>query len=200
MDGIAWASSAMAAARTRLDIATDNLANVSTNGFARSQGRGFLTATGVVIERVRSRRHGALRRTGRDSDLAIVGSGAFLVRDEHGAVLRTRDGAFTRERDGTLRDPLGRRLLGSHGILHVPQDARIDERGNVIAGGREIDRLELPAGSSVRAGFLESSGADVITEMVDVLAASRSFESAEKVVSAIDDVRKKSATDVALVK
>lgn len=43
----------MVAARTRLEIATDNLANVSTEGFARIAARGKLTATGVSISRSR---------------------------------------------------------------------------------------------------------------------------------------------------
>jgi flagellar basal body rod protein FlgG len=53
MDGIAWASSAMVAARTRLEIATSNLANASTNGFHAALARGRMTANGVEIERVR---------------------------------------------------------------------------------------------------------------------------------------------------
>lgn len=201
MDGIAWAGSAMVAARTRLDIATENLANVSTDGFRRIDARGFLTAAGVAIAREPASDHGALRRTGRDLDLAIVGGGAFHVRDGRGLVHSTRNGAFTRERDGTLRDVDGRTLLGASGLLHVPLDARIDERGRVIdSNGRVADRLALAPGSSVHSGFLESAGVDAISEMVDVLAAERSFESAQKIVSAIDQTRQKSAGDVARLK
>jgi flagellar basal body rod protein FlgG len=201
MDGIAWAGSAMAAARTRLDIATENLANVSTNGFRRIDARGFLTAAGVAIDRVPGREQGALRRTNRDNDLAIVGDGAFRVRDARGSVSATRNGAFLREIDGTLRDVRGQTLLGSHGALHVPQDARIDERGRVIdAAGHIVDQIPLPPASSVHSGFLESAGVDAISQMVDVLAAERSFESAEKIVSAIDQTRQKASSDVARMK
>jgi flagellar basal-body rod protein FlgF len=201
MDGIAWAASAMVAARTRLDIATENLANVSTNGFRRVDARGFLTAAGVAIDRVPAREQGALRHTGRDDDLAIVGQGAFHVRDKNGAVSNTRNGAFVREADGTLRDIQGRTLLGAHGALRVPSDARIDAHGSVVdASGRVVDRLTLPASSSVHSGFLESAGVDAISQMVDVLAAERSFESAEKVVSAIDQTRQKASSDVARMK
>jgi flagellar basal body rod protein FlgG len=54
VDGIAWAASAMVAARTRLEIATENLANVSTQGFRPIAARGFLDATGVRVARERS--------------------------------------------------------------------------------------------------------------------------------------------------
>jgi len=51
----------------------------------------------------------------------------------------------------------------------------------------------LPPGSSVHAGFLESSATNAIAEMIDVVAAQRSFESAEKVVAAIDGASRKAA-------
>ena len=108
MDGIAWAASAMVAARTRLEIATENLANVSSDGFRRIAARGFLTALGVAIV---PQRYNALREVPN----------------------RTLDG------------------------LHV------------------------------------SNGVDAISEMIDVLAAERSFESAQKAVTAIDVSRQKAA-------
>jgi flagellar basal-body rod protein FlgG len=183
----------MVAARTRLQIASENLANVSSNGFRRMLARGVLRANGVEVAREAAVSHGALRRTGRDFDLAIVGNGAFRVRGDGGAVATTRDGAFTRWNDGTLRDDSGRALLGTRGPVHVPAGAQIDTSGNVRLNGCTIDRLALPSGSSVHGGFLESANVDAISEMIDVLSAERSFESAEKVVAAIDGTRQKSA-------
>jgi flagellar basal body rod protein FlgG len=200
MDGMQWAASAMIAARARLEIASHNLANVSSDGFNRIVAQGRLTSDGVNIVPVRGRRHGALRRTGRDFDLAIVGGGDFRVRDRSGRVETTRDGAFSRQRDGTLADLSGRVVLGAAGPLRVPSGARIDERGRIIALGRCVDRIPLPAGSRVQSGFLEGPAVDAISEMVDVLCAERSFESAQKIVSAIDGVRQKASDDVARMK
>jgi flagellar basal body rod protein FlgG len=171
MDGIAWAGSAMAAAQSRLDIATGNLANVSSGGFEPLVAHGTLSAEGASITAERSGRHGALRATGRDLDWAIAGDGAFVVRDRNGTLSRTRDGAFERNRDGSLSDPLGRTFV----------------------------RADLSPGSAVRRGFLETSGADAISEMIDVVWAQRSFESAQKAVSAIDSSRQRAA-DAARVK
>ena len=193
MDGTAWAASAMIAARTRLEIATQNLANVSTDGYRRVAARGFMTALGAAVAREPSRQRGALRQTGRDLDLAIAGDGAFRVRDASGRVGMTRAGAFVRERDGTLRDAAGRILLGLHGPFRLPAEARLDGDGRVLLAGRPIDALSLPAGARVVRGFLETAGVDAIAEMVDVLAAERSFESAEKAVAAIDASRRKAA-------
>jgi flagellar hook protein FlgE len=158
MDGIAWAASAMSAAQARLEIAAQNLANGSTDGFRRSVARGSLDARGVRIESVPYGGQGPLRRTGRALDRAIVGSGAFVLRGAGGRTVRTRSGAFTRDRFGTLRDDLGRALV----------------------------RTSLGPGSYVRSGFLESSNVDAVGEMVNVLEAERSFETAQKVLTAID--------------
>ena len=190
----------MVAARRRLDIATGNLANVSTGGFGGLVARGSLTASGVRIRALLADGHGALRPTGRDYDLAIVGQGGFHVRDANGGTHLTRDGAFARDRNGHLHDGAGRILCGAHGALLVPVGATFDRTGNLMLHGRAIDRLQLPAGSTLRAGFLETANVNAIGEMVNVLAAERAFESAQKVVTAIDGTRQKAANDVARVK
>jgi flagellar basal body rod protein FlgG len=162
----------MVAARTRLDIAAENLANVSSDGFHAALARGRLTANGVEIARVTTRDHGAFRHTGRPYDFAIVGDGAFRVRAADGSVQTTRNGAFERDRDGVLRDEQGRAFIGT----------------------------TLGRGAKVVTGYIETSNVNAIDEMVGVLTSQRSFESAEKVVSAIDSVRQKSSNDVARVK
>ena len=193
MDGIAWAASAMVAARTRLEIAAENLANVSTDGFARIAARGFLTKRGARIERAPERRQGSLRQTGGVLDFAILGVGALALGARGGRVGGGRAGAFVRAAGGTLRDAFGRTLLGSRGALRFPPDARLDERGRVIAAGRCVDVLPLPARGRVQSGFLEGAGVNAIGEMIDVMAAERAFESAQKIVTAIDGTREKSA-------
>ena len=162
----------MVAARTRLDVATENLANVSSDGFHAALARGTLTAHGVEIARVATSDHGAFRHTGRPYDFAIVGDGAFRMRAGDGSVSATRNGAFDRDRDGVLRDVQGRALIGT----------------------------TLGHGAIVQTGFLETSNVNAIDEMVNVLTSQRSFESAEKVVSAIDGVRQKNSNEVARIK
>lgn len=200
MDGIAWAAGAMNAARTRLDVAAENLANGSTDGFRKSDLRGFLTASGIVMQRSRSTAAGPLRHTGRPFDLAIAGAGTFRVRDAAGHVTATRDGAFTRDRFGRLVDDSGRVLLGTRGPVCVPDGAVIDASGTLSRNGVVLNRIPLPAGATVRTGFLESSNVDAIGEMIDVLTAQRSFETAQKVLSAIDQTRERANTQVAQLK
>lgn len=188
MDGIDWAASAMTAARTRLEISVGNLANVGSDGFQKAVARGALTPVGARVTAVVSHDHGSLRRTGRPHDLAIVGDGVFRVRDSAGMVSVTRNGAFSRAADGTLRNDAGEVVLGVHGPLRVADGAPIEET------------VRKETGLRVCSGFLESANVNAIDEMVTIVAAQRSFESAEKVVSAIDQVRQKASNDVARVK
>lgn len=188
MDGISWAASAMVAARARLDIATHNLANSSSDGYRRSAARGVLGPSGVRIASVTAHAQGALRQTNRQFDLAIVGSGNFQVRDARGTVAETRNGSFTRDRNGLLRDDAGRVLLAKGVPLHVASNERLDGRNDLVPG------------ASVRSGFVEASDVDAISEMIDVMTAQRSFESAEKIVSAIDQTRQKASNDLARLK
>jgi flagellar basal body rod protein FlgG len=200
MDGIGWAASAMSAARTRLDVAAENLANGSTDGFRKSDVRGFLTASGVAMRSVLSTEQGPLRRTGRPNDLAIVGGGAFRVRDASGRVRLTRSGAFTRDRFSRLVDDAGRVLLGARGPVCLPEGAEIRSDGAIARNGIVLNRIVLPNGSSLRTGFLEGSNVDAIGEMIDVLTAQRSFETAQKVLSAIDQTRERAGSQVAQMK
>ena len=190
----------MSAARTRLDVAAENLANGSTDGFRKSGLRGTLTDSGVRLTRFRARGQGALRRTGRSFDLAIVGAGVFRVRSSDGKVSATRNGAFMRDRFDRLVDSAGRVVLGARGPLSVPDGAVIDQSGAVVRNGTVLNRIALAPGSSLRSGFLETSDVDAIGEMIDVLTAQRSFESAQKVLTAIDQTRERANTQVGALK
>ncbi|MDP9018396.1 MAG: flagellar basal body protein [Candidatus Eremiobacteraeota bacterium] len=200
MDGIGWATSAMLSARSRLDIASDNLANAGSDGFRRHLARGLFDGAGSHVVPTASGEQGALRRTGRPFDLALAGAGDFVVVDARGFTSRTRNGSFSRDRFGALSDDAGRRLQGRHGALLVPEGATIALDGTVRKGGLAIDRIALPSGTTVRSGFLESSNVNAIAEMIDMLGAQRSFESAQKVVTAIDATNQKASNELARLK
>ena len=195
MDGEGLMASAMRAARSQLEIAAHNLANVSTGGFRRAVATTRLGAGGLVVEQSTAREQGAVRATGRRFDLALLGEGAFRVGEE-----TTREGAFTRDRDGYLTDDRGRRLRGAHGALRVSEDAAIASDGSVRDGGRVVDRIPLQRGTRVMAGALETSSVNPIGETLAILTAQRAFETAQKTLLAIDAAREKAANDVVRLK
>ena len=190
----------MSAAQSRLEIAADNLANAPSNGFRRRAAVGFLGAGGVRISGRATSDQGALRHTGRSFDLALIGEGTFTLRDPIGTISHTRGGAFVRDRSGHLRDDGGRLLMGTLAPVRVPDGAVIESDGEIRKDGRAYDRIALPHGTAVRSGFIETSNVNAISEMVDVLCAQRSFESAQKVLSAIDVTRQKASDELARLK
>jgi flagellar basal-body rod protein FlgG len=190
-----WMASAMRAARSQLDVATQNLANVSSDGFRRVATTLGLDDRGLRVQRATTADQGAIRRTNRLLDVAILGPGAFRVGGE-----ATRSGAFVRDRDGYLADDRGRRLAGRCGPIRLPEGASIASDGSVrTEAGRLIDRIPLPPGTRLETGALEASNVNAIAESLNVLEAQRSFETAQKVLVAIDDTRNKAANDVGRV-
>lgn len=180
MDGIGWTASAMRAARARLEISAQNLANASTDGFRKSVAKISLGVRGLVVRRGASFEQGALRHTGRPLDLAIVGDGAFVVGGKP-----TRNGAFVRDAQGFLTDDRGTRVAGIHGFVRVGAD------------GKLLDRIPLPYRSQIVSGALESPNVNAVGEMVDVLDAQRAFETAQKALGAIDETRAKAVNELA---
>jgi flagellar basal body rod protein FlgG len=179
MDALDWAASAMRAARAQLDVATQNLANVSSDGFRRLAAQVRLTPVGLVTSTGATHEQGAVRNTGRPFDLALLGPGAF-----------------TRDSDGWLVDDRGRRLHGARGPLRVSAEAKIDGEGVVRDGGRTVDRIPLPTGTHVLSGALETSTVNAIGETLAILTAQRAFETAQKALLAVDATREKSSNDV----
>jgi flagellar basal body rod protein FlgG len=198
MDAMDWMGSAMRAARAQLDVATQNLANVSSDGYRRAAADVRLTSGGLVTTSSATHEQGPVRTTGRAFDFALLGEGGFRVGDvtsRDGAVT-TRSGAFTRDRDGWLVDDRGRRLNGTHGPLRVSEDAKIEADGAVRDRGRIVERIPLPPGTHILAGALETSTVNAIGETLTILTAQRAFETAQKTMLAIDATRQKAANDI----
>ena len=200
MDGIALMATAMHAAKSRLDVAASNLANVSTNGFHKRVAHAALTANGLVTTSELDAAEGPLRHTGRAFDLSAAGPGGFFARDRTGRTVELRSGSFERDAFGWLADDRGNVLLGQSGPLVVAADATIDARGIVREAGGTAGALRVRPGTAVQSGFLEAANVDAVGEMVEVLEAQRAFETAQKTLSAIDEARQKDVNDVARVK
>lgn len=115
------------AQQTKLDVVSNNLANVSTSGFKRSRAvfedllyqtlrqpgaqsseqtqlpSGLQLGTGVrpvATERIHTQ--GNLQQTGNDKDLAIQGAGFFQVLMPDGTTAYTRDGSFQVDSQGQM--------------------------------------------------------------------------------------------------
>lgn len=141
------AAGGMAAQQQNIDTIADDLANADVAGFKGSARRfAELAAPGDVALGTVSTgtrvlfTQGKLEKSGGPFDLAIEGPGFFTVVDERGRAQYTRDGAFERAADGTLRDARGFRLRG----VSVPSGAlslAVGDDGRVtatLAGGKRV--------------------------------------------------------------
>ena len=113
--------------QTQLDVISNNLANVSTNGFKRSRAvfedllyqtlrqpgantsqqtqvpSGVQIGTGSrAVATVRNFSQGNLNQTGNDLDVAINGNGFFQINLPDGTAAYTRDGSFQLDNQGQL--------------------------------------------------------------------------------------------------
>jgi flagellar basal-body rod protein FlgG len=139
------AKTGMESQQTNIDVISNNLANVSTNGFKRSRPvfedlvyqtlrqpgsqasqqtqvpSGLQVGTGarpVATERIFIQ--GNLQQTGNSLDLAIQGNGFFQVQLSDGTLAYTRDGAFQVDSNGTVVTANGDILQPQ---ITIPSDA-----------------------------------------------------------------------------
>jgi len=140
------AKTGLDAMQTQLDVITNNLANVNTNGFKRSRAvfedllyqnvrqpggqssqqtqlpSGLQLGTGVkAVAAERLFIQGNLQRTGNDKDVAIQGIGFFQVLMPDGTLSYTRDGEFQVDNQGYLVTSSGYQVQPA---IPIPADAQ----------------------------------------------------------------------------
>jgi flagellar basal-body rod protein FlgG len=216
----------MLAEQVRQDQIANDLSNSSTSGYKaerttqQSFGKLLLTnsvtgavvgsqSTGVqVTNTVADWSPQPLKDTGEPLDMAITGDGFFAVQTA-GGVRYTRNGEFQSDADGNLVTPLGDKVLGrTNQPVKLGADGKVDPRNlNVVlltnpekVGNNYITGTPGPVAGqtagTVRAGALESSGADANQSMVDMIESRRAYEAGQKVIHTIDETLGKAASSV----
>ncbi|MES2664437.1 MAG: flagellar basal body rod protein FlgF [Pseudomonadota bacterium] len=145
------------------DIHTNNLANVTTDGFraefaqARSmpvQGDGYPSRVYALTEKPGvDFSAGSRDFTDNELDLAIRQEGWFTVLDEQGEEAFTRAGSFFVDVNGFMRTQSGQILMGNAGPMVVPPyekiEVGVDGTVSIRALGQgpetlvEVDRMKL---------------------------------------------------------
>jgi flagellar basal-body rod protein FlgF len=217
----------------RMDVAANNLANVATSGFkadgllleeadqtaahADEDPRDIRFVRDIGI--VHYMEQGPVEMTGNALDVAIEGSGFFMVQGPSGP-LYTRDGAFTLTGDGRLVTSDGRAVLNSGGapIVLDPQgeSPTIGRDGAITVAGVEAGRIGVanfaaPGALSkvgdnlwdaqgqaqgefegvVLQGAIEGSNVRPVVELTRLIEISRAYQSAAKIVSGADELRQR---------
>ena len=228
----------------RMDVLTNNLANVNTNGYKKegataqsfdsilaykikdnSEGYRLAKRIGVnnpgvkIGEGYTDFSQGPLKTTENTYDLALTDKGFFAVQftDKAGndSVKYTRDGNFTLTSNGELVTQDGDFVLDENGKsikIDPLKDTQINTSGQIIQDGRVVATIqvtdfadynylerygenyyqpidgaeEIEAAGKVYSGYLETSNISVVSEMVNMIAVSRAYETNQKVITTFD--------------
>ena len=157
-----WISkTGMQAQQTQLDVISNNMANVSTNGFKRASAvfedlmyqnlrqvgaadteqsnlpTGLQVGLGVrTVATARSFTQGSLQQSGNQLDLAVNGSGFLQVSMPDGTTGYTRDGSLQVDSQGRLVTSSGLAIAGD---ITVPAEAQ-----SVTVGKDGVVTVKLP--------------------------------------------------------
>lgn len=124
-------ASGMNAQASRLGTVADNIANSGTTGYKRASTEfsslilpnvsGNYNSGGVTTDvRYAISEQGALEFTSSPTDLALNGSGFFIVQDTNGIPFLTRAGSFVADANGNLVNASGFMLMGYDYDLGTP--------------------------------------------------------------------------------
>jgi flagellar basal-body rod protein FlgF len=150
-------SSSISSLTEEFNIITHNLANVSTVGYKRR-----CTAFSKALEAAQSSANqqeqinldavfdfsqGNLIQTNRPLDVALSGSGFFIIETPQGP-LYTRNGSFMTNQNGQIVDTLGRTVAGQGGPVSIPSnvglsDLYVTDDGTISASGFTLGKFSI---------------------------------------------------------
>lgn len=155
---------------------------------------------------------GPVKATARKLDVAIEGNAFFTIQTPQGDRI-TRDGRFTLSANGRLETLDGMPVLGRNGPItlnprggepNIGMDGSVFQDNNLIdqlnlksysdtspitqLGGGRFDpggAVEGPMTGRLIQGYLEQSGVDLPTEMVEMIRLNRLFEMSQKIAATL---------------
>jgi flagellar basal-body rod protein FlgG len=228
----------------KMEVIANNLANMNTVGFKKdrmvfdtmlnsaknpTQSAGTLTDAPVLSDGVVDTDYsaGPLKQTSNPLDLALDGSGYFVVKTPQGMAY-TRQGDFHIDSSGKVVTTDGYEVQAGGGPVTIKGGkVDINSKGEVSVDGQQVATLSLvdfpkpyqlqkigsamfvPAnpqvtgqpttGTNVKQGALEESNVQAIVEMANLIETSRSYESCVKTIQAYDAMANKAANELGKV-
>ncbi|UCD17476.1 MAG: flagellar basal-body rod protein FlgF [Candidatus Zixiibacteriota bacterium] len=240
--GLYRSASAMIPRIKQQETIANNLANAAAPGFKRDkvfskelsrvQAKQAMSRsdwqTPMIDQVYADHSQGTLDRTDNPLDMALEGSGFFVLEGEDGELFLTRAGNFMVSPDGFLVSPGGHRVLSEGGPIAITSgEISVSEAGQVAVDGTEVGRIRVaditepaeltksgdsefrvPEGIELRAavdyvirnGYLEASNVNTIREMVDMISSFRSYESDAQALKAQDDSLEKLINNVGRIR
>ena len=190
------AKTGLDAQQTNLDVISNNLANVSTNGFKRARAvfedllyqtlrqpgaqssqqtqipSGLMLGTGVrPISTERIFTQGGLQNTTNPLDIAINGNGFFQVQMPDGTLAYTRDGSFQLDSTGQVVTSSGYPVSPAITIPNTATSISISRDG-IVSYTQQGVTTQTQVGTIQLAGFVNNGGLQSMGENLYVETAS----------------------------
>lgn len=228
----------------RMEVIANNLANINTVGFKKdrlifgtmldsaknpTQSAGTVTDSAVLSDGVAETDYstGPLKQTSNPLDLALDGSGFFVVNTPQGKAY-TRQGNFHLDSNGKVVTADGYEVQGGGGAVTIKGGkVDINGKGEVSVDGQQVATLSLvdfpkpyqlqkigsamfvpsdpqatgqtATGTNVRQGALEDSNVQPLTEMANLIETTRFYESCVKTIQSYDAMANKAVNDLGKV-
>jgi|SRR5208283_552389 len=224
-----------------LDNVTQNMANANTTGYKRTS---FSSRLYPLLEGITDKQNaaypnakamayfgqssidttdGTVQLTENPLDLACRGDGFFAVQGVGNNIYYTRNGSFSRSKDGLLVDGSGEVVLDTaNKPIRIQGSAiQVTADGTIYADGNNSGKIKLVkldpstvqhlgnslfsgteagvSGGRILEGAIEMSNVNPINEMVGIISALREFEVAQKVITNFDTLAEKTVTEIAKV-
>ncbi len=194
MDASLWvAKTGLDAQQTRMNVISNNLANVNTTGFKRDRAvfedllyqnirqaggqtgadtqaaTGFQLGTGVrVMATEKIVAQGNMQTTENSLDIAIAGDGYFQIAQPDGTIAYTRDGNFNLDNAGQIVTSSGQLLQPAITVPANASSVTIGQDGTVSvelqAGGGAQVLGQLQMARFINAAGLQSMGQNLLKE------------------------------------
>lgn len=152
-----------------------------------------------------SQDQGAVKQTGQASDFALLSEGYFVVQNNAGQRLYTRNGDFTVNQQNQYVTQEGYLVLGANGqavsalgpanfqIQTFPQEALTTDGQNYVTSNAAGTTVNAPV---IQQGALEQANVAVADEMVAMIQTSREFEANQKVLSSTNQTLQKAVNEL----
>lgn len=173
INGIYLATSGMNVEKKRMDVLSNNLANINSTGFKKREinfeavgielsGDSWSSNVKEILDSYQKLGDididiaaGPLKQTENPFDFSINNNNFFIVETENGEVL-TKNGSFSLDSENFLVNQDGYYVIGKNGHINIDssQIMSIDSSGNILNGEQFIDSLKIVS---------VESGMDLIT-------------------------------------
>jgi len=209
----------------RFESISNNLANINTSAFKKEVISFNQTLTSSYHSET-DFTQGPVKYTGNELDVALDSDGFFKIATTQG-VRYTRNGAFTLNADGVLVTRNGDPVLGRNGPIKIEgNQISIGRDGEVAVDQQPVDKLMVvdfkprqllrkeggsyyaypgnetgiltPATVNVQQRYIESANVNPTEEIIKMIDAFRTFESAQKAIQSIDEITSKMINDPGL--